>query len=528
MAKTRAEGGAAEARDSGYEHIDYLLSHFPGAVSVYDSDLRLLAANEQHYELTGLPRDVFGIGATYESIVRHLAENGGYGDVSDLDSMVDERLAAIRRPHWKFERVQKGRHIAGYTSVTPDGGVICCQQDVTEQKEAEQRLIALTKELAAARDLAESANKAKSEFLAMMSHEIRTPLNGILGMSELMYARAADETQKGHLGVVLKSGRALLEIINDILDLSRIDAGRMSLESKSFNLPGLVEDVATLLASRIEKNQVDLAIRIDPALPEAFLGDAARLRQVLVNLIGNAVKFTHEGHVAVSVTGTVKHERAALEVSVADTGIGVPEDRLESIFERFEQAEPGSTRRYGGAGLGLAICRLLVEAMGGRIGVESKAGEGSRFWFTVTLPVAEPAQTTMPWADLGGARILVLDDTAPQCDALREQLEYYGASVETAASVAEGVALVLYGAARGSAFDLMLADNAMADLDSLLAAWPFGARPPVIALSTVATGKAKGEAFHACLLKPLCRNALLETVNAALGRGVAPLLRATA
>jgi signal transduction histidine kinase/CheY-like chemotaxis protein len=517
MPETRTEGSAAQRGHSASADVEYLLSHFPGAVSVYDAGLNLLAANDQHYELTGVPKAGFGPGSTYEAIVRFIADSGGYGPEIDIEALVRDRMKAVRQPHWRFERVQNGRYIAGYTAVTPSGGVICCQQDVTEEKEAQQRLVALTKELAAARDLAEAANRAKSEFLAMMSHEIRTPLNGILGMSELMHARAADPTQKQHLDVVLKSGQALLSIINDVLDLARIDAGRMQLESAPFDLRDLVEDVATLLATRIERNLVDVAIRYNPALPDAIVGDASRVRQILTNLIGNAVKFTREGHILIEVDGAMKQGRAVLTISVTDTGIGVKADRLDSIFERFEQADFGSTRRYGGAGLGLAICRLLVDAMGGKIGVESEFGAGSRFWFTLEAPVAPAAVVTMP--DLGGVRVLALDDVEASRTAVRGPLEHCGAMVQTASDVMEATALVLYANANDAPFDLIIADAHLPGLEELLEG-PASRRPAILGLTPVAAGRLPAErAAHYVNLvqKPVRRDALLDAVSTALG-----------
>ncbi len=514
MTKGQVEQTVAGGRDSGIADVDYLLSHFPGAVSVYDADLKLIAANEQHWELTEIPRADFGPGATYEDIVRYIAKRGGYGEDVDVEATVAERMLAVRQDHWKFERVQRGRHIAGYTATTPSGGVICCQQDVTEEKETEQRLIALTKELGSARDLAEAANKAKSEFLAMMSHEIRTPLNGIIGMSELLSARATDSTQKTHLDVILKSGHALLAIINDVLDLSRIEAGRLDLQARPFNLRAEVEEVATLLGSRIEKSDVDLVVRYNPSLPDWYVGDATRIRQLLVNLVGNALKFTHEGHVLLDVDGAVENGRTSLTVSVRDTGIGIPEEHQNAIFERFEQAGSGSTRRYGGAGLGLAICRHLVEAMQGKIDVESEVGKGSRFWFSVRLNHAEGEAEATP--DLTGTRALLLDDIAANCDAMAELLRHCGAEVDVIDNVPEATALAMFAAASERPYDFIILDCHLPGVEALASgAWVRGRRPPVVALSTAAAGKPVDgmDRYAACLLKPLRRSALLTAVG---------------
>ncbi|HSG96052.1 MAG TPA: response regulator [Afifellaceae bacterium] len=385
-------------------------------------------------------------------------------------------------------------------------------------------------EIDAARRRAELSDRAKSEFLANMSHEIRTPMNGVMGMAELLAKTELDTKQKMFTGIIVKSGRALVTIVNDILDFSKIDAGQLELDPQPFKLSDAIEDVATLVSTKVQEKQLELVVRIQPDLPEMFVGDIGRIRQIITNLVGNAVKFTEQGHVLVDVCGTVDTDgdnaRAALLIKVEDTGIGIPADKAEHIFEKFSQVDGSSTRTHEGTGLGLTIATKLVELMGGEIGVESEAGKGSTFWFTLPLPVhgAGERRKRVP-VDVSGARILVIDDNEVNRSILLEQLGSWQFDATATPSGREGIAVLNHAARIGRPVDLVILDYHMPGMDGaevadLIRADAAIKHTPIIMLTSVDDNgnsrRLRDLVIQGHLVKPARASLLLDTMVAVL------------
>ncbi|HEX5131120.1 MAG TPA: ATP-binding protein [Candidatus Krumholzibacteria bacterium] len=311
---------------------------------------------------------------------------------------------------------------------TPDNRVdetILMLQDITDLEVLRRSQEALVR----AKESAESASRAKSEFLANMSHEVRTPMTGVLGMTGLLLDMDLSEEQREYVKIIQSSGEALLSIINDILDFSRIEAGRLTIDPIPFDLTAAIDEVVALVSGKTQAVGMELIVRYAPDARRRFIGDAGRIRQVLLNLVGNAIKFTEKGHVFINVDRVEGDEGVErLRISVEDTGIGIEPDKLEAVFDKFTQADGSITRRYGGTGLGLAISKQLVELMGGEIAVTSEPGAGSTFSFTLTLPVdAEAALEPAAAENLEGVRVLVIHRHDKVRGVLAEQLAACGA-----------------------------------------------------------------------------------------------------
>jgi signal transduction histidine kinase/CheY-like chemotaxis protein/HPt (histidine-containing phosphotransfer) domain-containing protein len=403
------------------------------------------------------------------------------------------------------------------------------QADAAALQEAndtlESRVRDRTAQLAASREEALAAARAKSAFLATMSHEIRTPLNGVVGMSTLLAETSLDAEQRDYLATVRLSSDQLLSVINDILDFSKIESGKLELEMEPFSLRSAVEEACDIAAPRAREKGLELIIDVADqgpgAVPEAVLGDVTRLRQVLINLINNAVKFTARGDVSIHarrLPETDASGRSLLEFRVSDSGIGIPADRIGSLFEAFTQVDTSTTRKYGGTGLGLAICKRLVALMGGELGVESEPGVGSTFWFTIAAmpaqlaPAFDPADAAM----LASIRALVVDDHATNVRILTRQLERWGMHVESADS---GARALEWMAQAPSPPDIVITDMHMPQMDGLALARALKANQdwqaiPIVLLSSgfmPAAGDG-AQLFSARLLKPARQNQLFETV----------------
>ncbi|QKV17248.1 response regulator [Oricola thermophila] len=373
---------------------------------------------------------------------------------------------------------------------------------------------------------AEAADRAKSEFLANMSHEIRTPMNGVLGMAELLAASELNEKQRTFADVIIKSGNALLTIINDILDFSKIDAGQLELDPAPFDLREAVTDVATLMTGRARQKDIEMIVRVDPAVHDSFVGDVGRLRQVLTNLVSNAVKFTEYGHVLIDVDGRDLGDRTELTFKVTDTGIGIPPEKLETIFEKFSQVDGSSTRRHEGTGLGLAISSSIVKMMGGDYGVESTPNEGSTFWFTVTLPKhGERVVPARPSVDVTGSRILVVDDNEVNRSILSEQMSAWKFETVAVGSGVEALQALREAQAAGKPFDCMVLDYQMPGMNGLdvAASVRLDSRlsaTPIVILTSADNGVSLEDirrlAIEKNLMKPARASMLLEAIVGAM------------
>lgn len=418
LAKQEAEEQAAL--------IQAIFENLPDQIYYKDRQTRMLGANPACYHYHGFTSAEPMIGKTNHEL--YSVRQGQQIYNKEISIMVSGKTLRERELHVKedkstvyLESIKSPlKNKAGKTI-----GIVGLSRDITEQVERENELISAHKE-------AEAANKAKSAFLAMMSHEIRTPMNGVIGAASLLVGTNLSAIQEEFVHTILVSGDNLLTIINDILDYSKIEAGKIELEAVSFSPRECIEDVFDLFAHTAAKKNLELLCDIQPDVPETLKGDPTRLRQIIVNLLGNAIKFTKTGEIGVHVSvgaATDAGDSCPLHFSVSDTGIGISDEAQKRLFQSFTQADSSSTRKYGGTGLGLAISRRLTELMGGRIWITSKEGKGSTFHFTIALPKAPPLQKRAPLlhaVELRGKRALIVDDNATNRRILQAQMDQWG------------------------------------------------------------------------------------------------------
>jgi PAS domain S-box-containing protein len=511
-------------REKAEQELRSLMDTTPDGIYFKDRDSRFIRANQAVAKWVGVadPSELLG--------------------KTDFDLFTDEHAQEAYAD--EQEILQTGRPLVGKEEkeTWPDGritwvsttkmplrdtqgniiGTFGSSRDITERKHAEE-------ELRAAKEAAEAANRAKSAFLAMMSHEIRTPMNGIIGMTELALDTALTPAQREYLTLVKKSADSLLALLNDILDLSKIEAGKFELDHSPFSLRDIVGDILHTLALRAHRKGLELACRIASDVPDDLVGDAVRLRQVLVNLVGNAIKFTDQGEVVVHIGVQMRcKDDVALHIAVSDTGIGIPADQKQRIFDPFSQGDNSLTRKYEGTGLGLAISSRLIEMLGGRLEVESEVGKGSTFYFDSWFRVgAGPTEVLWPAEpeNLRDLPVLVVDDNATNRRILAEMLTHWGMKPALADNGFAALELLDQARQAGQPFAVILLDARMPQMNGLRLAELIRQRPQengAILLLLSSTSAADADQCRAlgvsdCLAKPIKQADLFKAILTALG-----------
>ncbi len=419
-------------------------------------------------DMLEVPLELVQAGGSLLKLQQHCSDRGDFGEGVSGEAIITAARERNRtgKKYRTRRNLPSGRIIEAIIVPGGDGISIATYNEITDLVEAQAK--------------AEAAERAKSEFLANMSHEIRTPMNGVMGMAELLAKTELDAKQAMFTDIIVKSGSSLLTIINDILDFSKIDAGQMELDPRPFQMTEAIEDVATLVSARVSEKDLELAVRVQPDLPEMFVGDGGRLRQIVTNLLGNAVKFTEKGHIVVDVAGetttlddavdengnVVPREVSRLHFRIEDTGIGIPEEKQRTIFEKFSQVDTSASRKHEGTGLGLSISAALVKLMGGEIGVESVPNRGSTFWFTIELPVHPGGRRkkTVP-VDVTGAKVLIVDDNRVNRSILSEQMASWKFDAAACSSGSKALELMRAAVERGVEIDIVILDYHMPDMN---------------------------------------------------------------
>ncbi|ATG42030.1 signal transduction histidine kinase [Phaeobacter piscinae] len=517
---------ANEKVERAEQRLWHSIQAFQDGFAFFDSDSKLIGANTAYLDLfDGLEEVTPGV--SYVRILQILTDEGlvntGEQDPDHWRAQMSERWLSPS-PEPVVVRMWDDRYLRLLDQRGHGGDMVSLALDITSTVQYEE-------ELQAARERAEAANRAKSAFLANMSHEIRTPMNGVVGMAELLSDTNLSEEQQLYANTIKNSGEALLVIINDVLDYSKIEAQKLQLHPEPFDLERSVHEVLMLLQPTARDKGLTLLLDYDLFLPTSFVGDPGRIRQVLTNLVGNAVKFTAEGHVALQITGisNADDKVSSIHVTIEDTGIGIPEEKVQDIFGEFNQVEDERNRQFEGTGLGLAISKRLIELMDGEIWVESQEGKGSCFGFRMELPLAEGASTSIPALPKGLCQIAVIDSQSVMRDVLSKQLAMLGLEVTVFDNGAAAIA------GMPDDVDLVVCDEQLPDQNGIelaqkLRSGPF-AQVPILMLSSDPTASSNSDVqsvTDSVLLKPIQRDELFQRLvdlpsgGSATGTSAAP------
>ncbi len=514
---------AKEETDRSRDFLDSLIASAPLSVVVLDGDCAVVRVNPAFERAFGHSADAV-IGRPFIPLVS--GDREGPSVATFLETLMDRRAAVADLPLRRADGTTMWVRLSGtQPEDTAAGTILLLAEDVSQQVEAQEAQ-------KVARIQAEEAGRAKSAFLASMSHEIRTPMNGILGMVEVLLDTPLTDDQRNTAEVIRSSGQGLLRILNDVLDVSKVEAGQLELEAVDFNLHEIVAEVGRVFAGSAAGADDELIVNVGEGVPQGVRGDPHRLRQVLANLVGNAVKFTRGGEVEISARyAGLEGDRHRIHFSVRDTGIGIPREKHEVIFRAFEQADSSTTRTHGGTGLGLSISKRLVELMGGRLVVESEPGKGSLFHFELLMEGVQetrpPETRTTEQVPLSRCRYLVVDDNATARRIISEALAHVGAVATEAVGVDEGLAEARGAADRGEPFDVVILDQMMPGREGFELAQavhedPSYGSPRILMVTSAAL---TGGADHAralgvggYLAKPVSRTELLKALTVLLSQ----------
>ncbi len=488
---------------------------------LYDANDRLVLCNSNYKELYRLSAEIMQPGVSFEEIIRYGVERGQYADaIGQEESWIAQRLVDHAKAEREVEQqLDDGRWVKISEQKTPDHGTVGIRVDITQLKHAQR--------------VAENANKSKSEFLASMSHEIRTPMTGIIGMADLLLMSKCSDDVRSKVEKIKGAAIALLSIINDILDFSKIEAGKLELETIVFHLDDVVNDAISLVEERIRACGLKLSVDIYSDVPRAFSGDPTRLRQIFLNLLGNAAKFTHQGGITLSAVPSRNFDGTpSVEFRVSDTGIGIAADKIDTLFQEFTQADASITRRYEGTGLGLAITKRLIGMMGGTLSVDSIEGEGTTFTFVIPLQKAGSAHEAMSttrhivdYVSITQLNILVAEDNRLNQMIISSLLEKYDHNVTIVDDGSKAVEAATVGA-----FDVILMDIRMPEVSGIDATRMIrsgggvSSRTPIIALTADVMTDHVTNYFNAGMEgfveKPIDKLKLLSEINKVLGAEV--------